>query len=491
GLAFEDVYPEYEVTNANRTITYSPYTAEATLGDLFNITTIPISGNPNITLVLRPVIDLPPVVAIIAPREGGEYDVWELGNRIPFEGSVVDPEEGEVTWAWYLDGELVNDEELEFELELVPGVVYEVALMGVDGSDHETWVYHNFSVISVPPEDNYVEIISPEDEDVFDMGEEFSLVCEYYVLDHPELEGPVALPVRWTSDRDGLLIEEEEGTIDDLTPGTHVITVIVEPRFPEFIGEPYTASVVIEVLPPEPVATAVISSPEDGSEFPWDATVHLAANGSSFDIWDPPEYRVIYRWSSDIDGLLGEGKELDARHLATGTHTITLLLSTDPFLVSDGASITIVVHPEPNNPPVARITVITAMPKAGEPMRMTATLSADPDGDILTYSWDLGDGNISTSVEVNHTYEAGGNYTLRLTVFDGEAEGVESLVIEVAPPDDPDNGGNGGGGDGDGDGDDGTVEASDTWLGWLFIVLLLAAVGAMLFLLVKGRSSEG
>ncbi len=488
GLAFDGVYVEYEVTNANRTITYSPYLAEATLGSLFNITSVDIQGNPVIILVLRPVIDLPPVVEVLRPMDGGEYDVWELANRIPFEGFVVDPEDGDVTWAWYLDGELVNDEDLEFEMELLPGS-YEVALKGVDEGGRPTWVFHNFSVISIPPEDNFIEILSPEEGDEFDMGETVFLECEYYVLDHPELGAPVDLPLRWVSDLDGLLLEKREGELHNLTPGLHVITVTVEPRFPEFIPGPYTASVTVRILPPEPVAFANISSPADGAEFRWDATVHLAANGSTIDIWDPPEHRVIYRWSSDIDGLLGEGKELDARHLVAGTHTITLLLTTDPFWVSDGATVTIVVHPQPNNPPVARITVLTTAPKAGEPVLMTATLSADPDGDLLTYSWDLGDGNTSTSVEVNHTYEAGGNYTIRLTVFDGGLEGVDTLVIEVAAADDGGGGGNGNGG-GNGDGDDGTVEVSDTWLGWLLIVFLFAALGAMLLLWHRGRGRE-
>jgi len=491
GLAFDGVYVEYEVTNANRTITYAPYLAEATLGELFNSTSIEISDNPNVTLVLRPAIDLPTEMEILSPEDGEDLDVWEWGNRIPFEGFVVDPEDGEVTWAWYLDGELVNDEHLEFEMELLPGS-YEVALKGMDDGGQSTWVFHNFSVVSIPPEDNFIEILSPEEGDEFDMGETVTLGCEYYVLDHPELEAPVDLPVRWVSDLDGLLLEMMEGEISDLTPGFHVITVSVEPRFPQFIPEPYTASVTVHILPPEPVAFANISSPTDGAEFRWDATVHLAANGSTIDIWDPPEHRVIYRWSSDIDGLLGEGKELDARHLVAGTHTITLLMTTDPFLVSSGATVTINVHPEPNNPPVARITVLTTAPKAGEPVLMTATLSADPDGDLLTYSWDLGDGNSSTSVEVNHTYEAGGNYTVQLTVFDGGLEGFETLVIGVAPADDPGGGGNGGGGNGeDGDGDDGTVEVSDTWLGWLLIVFLFTALGALLFQWYRGMSREG
>ncbi len=485
GFAFGDIYPEYEVTNANRTITYAPYTAEARLGELVNVTSFGIEDNPVIVLVLRPVPDLPPVVEILSPADGGEYDVWELGNQVPFRGVVRDPEGGVVTWEWYLDGEMVNDQELEFELVLAPGPTYEAALVGVDEGGQETRVYHNFTVVSVPPEGNHVEITSPVEGAEFDMGEEVLLACEYYVLDHPELEGPVPLPLTWESDVDGLLIVAQEGTLTNLTPGEHVLTVYVWPRYPEFIPEPYTDRVTIVVLAPEPVAFANISSPANGTEFRWDVPVPLAAEGSYLDIYDPPDYRTIYRWSSDIDGLLGEGLTLDATHLQTGVHVITLLLTTDPFIAFDEAVVTIIVHPDPNRPPVARVSVLMDNHTAGEPLYLTARLSADPDGDVLTYLWDLGDGNVSEEVEVNHTYAMPGNYTVVLTVFDGELEGSDQVTIEVAPAS---NGGNGDGNGGNGDGDDdGKVETADPWVGWLFIVLLFAALGAMLLLWYRGR----
>jgi hypothetical protein len=491
GRALDDVFIDFLVTNANRTIVHAPYVAEATLGELTNSTTFNITDNPVIVIVLGPLVDLPPVVAMLSPVDGGEYDVWELGNRVPFEGSVVDPEGGQVTWAWHVDGEMVNDLELGFRLEMLPGS-HEVALMGADEGGQETWVYHIISVVSIPPGDNHVGITSPGEGSVFDMGGAIVLACEYYVLDHPELEVPVPLPVTWTSDIDGRLLEAEGGELTNLTPGEHVLTVAVWPRYPHFISDPYTDSVVIEVLPPAPVAVAVISSPEDGAEFRWDATVHLAANGSHLEIWDPPEHRTIYRWFSDIDGILGEGKELDARHLVTGVHNITLLLTTDPFLVSNETTISIVMHPEPNHPPVARISVLTNDPTAGEPVLMTASLSADIDGDPLAYSWDLGDGNTSTAVDVNHTYEAAGNFTITLTVSDGALEGVDTIKVQVLPADDGGNGGNGGNGDNGGDGGDGvgTVEPSDTWLGWLFIILLFVALGTMLFLWYWGRETN-
>lgn len=50
--------------------------------------------------------------------------------------------------------------------------------------------------------------------------------------------------------------------------------------------------------------------------------------------------------------------------------------------------------------------------------------SSDPDGDLLTYDWDFGDGNTSTEKNPTHTYPGydpiGGSWDVTLTVSDGE-----------------------------------------------------------------------
>ncbi|MRX65948.1 DUF5011 domain-containing protein [Maribacter luteus] len=45
--------------------------------------------------------------------------------------------------------------------------------------------------------------------------------------------------------------------------------------------------------------------------------------------------------------------------------------------------------------------------------------STDPDDDILTYSWDFGDGNISNASNPSHTYSSAGIYNVSLVVSDG------------------------------------------------------------------------
>jgi serine protease len=63
--------------------------------------------------------------------------------------------------------------------------------------------------------------------------------------------------------------------------------------------------------------------------------------------------------------------------------------------------------------------------------------STDPDGTIVGYSWDFGDGATATGSTADHTYGTDGSYTVTLTVTDDDgATGTDSQTVTVAGDDD-------------------------------------------------------
>lgn len=61
-----------------------------------------------------------------------------------------------------------------------------------------------------------------------------------------------------------------------------------------------------------------------------------------------------------------------------------------------------------------------------------ASGSTDGDGDVLTYSWDLGDGTKGSGEVLDHTYAAAGDYGVSVTVSDGTASDTASQTVSVS-----------------------------------------------------------
>lgn len=74
---------------------------------------------------------------------------------------------------------------------------------------------------------------------------------------------------------------------------------------------------------------------------------------------------------------------------------------------------------------------------AGAPISFNGTGSSDPDGDVLTYAWDFGDGGTSSAPTPMHTYGLAGNYSVSLHVTDPGAlfgDDVTTASIQTSLP---------------------------------------------------------
>ena len=98
-----------------------------------------------------------------------------------------------------------------------------------------------------------------------------------------------------------------------------------------------------------------------------------------------------------------------------------------------------------NQPPVASTVGTTPAPSSAGAISGAAPLtvnfvgaqSSDPDGIVAGYAWDFGDGTTSTLANVSKTYQAAGNYTVKLTVTDNSgATAFTTLLVSVGatPP---------------------------------------------------------
>jgi subtilisin family serine protease len=80
-----------------------------------------------------------------------------------------------------------------------------------------------------------------------------------------------------------------------------------------------------------------------------------------------------------------------------------------------------------NQPPVASFTY-----SACDLTVAFTDASTDPDGTVVAWSWDFGDGRTSTAQNPSHTYAAGGTYSVSLTVTDDDgATGSISKSVSV------------------------------------------------------------
>jgi hypothetical protein len=88
---------------------------------------------------------------------------------------------------------------------------------------------------------------------------------------------------------------------------------------------------------------------------------------------------------------------------------------------------------ETNEPPTAGSVSITPSTglQAAQSFAISAQGASDPDGDTLSYNWDLGDGTTATGQSVSHVYNNAGNFTATVTVSDDKEQATASGTATV------------------------------------------------------------
>ncbi|MCZ8235884.1 MAG: carboxypeptidase regulatory-like domain-containing protein [Inhella sp.] len=169
---------------------------------------------------------------------------------------------------------------------------------------------------------------------------------------------------------------------------------------------------------------AVVSSPANQARFSAGQTILLSAVGSSV------FGEASYEWRSDRDGLLATSSTASVT-LTLGVHNLTLLLKNE--LCTTQASVTVNVEAASVNlPPLASFTTS----QSDLTLNVTST-SSDPDGTIVAYQYQFGDGSTASSPNAARTYPSAGTYTVTLKVTDDRgstAVSSKQVTMQASDP---------------------------------------------------------
>jgi PKD repeat protein len=162
--------------------------------------------------------------------------------------------------------------------------------------------------------------------------------------------------------------------------------------------------------------------------------VHFDAAGSSAGAG------FHYSWQfNDFEGHHEENTEettaLTINHTfpTPGVYRVALTVLA-PDGTSIGAANDVVVN---DVLPIAAFSVATASPTVGQPVAFDGSTSNDPDGSIVDYEWNFGDGSAGSGNAASHSYAGAGSYEVTLTVTDnlGASTSVtHSLGVGNPPP---------------------------------------------------------
>lgn len=160
-------------------------------------------------------------------------------------------------------------------------------------------------------------------------------------------------------------------------------------------------------------------------------TSALQVQASSAGTMDPDGQIASYAWTWG-DGNTSTGQSAVHFYAFEGTYTVTLRV-TDNTGVSNETSRSVTVARPPNVAPRVAFSFATN----GRSVSADAGASSDPDGTIMSYAWQWGDGTTTSGPTSSHTYATDGDYTLRLTITDDRgatATDAKHVPIRTAPP---------------------------------------------------------
>jgi len=200
--------------------------------------------------------------------------------------------------------------------------------------------------------------------------------------------------------------------------GTFSVVLVVEDNN----GNQGTTSQTISVSDGNAPNASFVYSPNNPGV---NETVYFNANGST----DEDGTIVSYDWDFG-DGTMGAGQTVTHKYSESGTFTVVLqVIDDDDNTDTTSQSVSI----GDNENPVASFSYSPTSPAVNEEIYFNASGSSDPDGTIVSYTWNFGDGSSANGMEVTHQFADSGTYTVYLQVTDDSGNtGSTSKSISVS-----------------------------------------------------------
>ncbi|HDM25285.1 MAG TPA: PKD domain-containing protein, partial [Thermoplasmatales archaeon] len=200
---------------------------------------------------------------------------------------------------------------------------------------------------------------------------------------------------------DGNTSHEQNPTHQYKDNGTYTVTLTIK----DDDNATYSISKDLTVINIPPMA-----------DFTWDPTEPYTNTTVNFTDLSIDSDGSIINWTWDFgDGNISYEQNPSHIYTKNGTYNVTLTVTDDDGAVnSTTKTINVIIH---NIPPVAKFDFCPHPPKVNISV-LFLDQSYDPDGHIVNWTWDFGDGNISYERYPRHTYTETGEYTVNLTIRD-------------------------------------------------------------------------
>jgi PKD repeat protein len=147
--------------------------------------------------------------------------------------------------------------------------------------------------------------------------------------------------------------------------------------------------------------------------------------------YDPDGNITFYYWDFG-DGNYGYGEVVYNIYYSPGTYNVTLTVYDDMNATDTDTVVVVVFGNASNEPPIAYADPKYQIVSVGEDAWFNGGYSYDPDGWIVSYDWDFGDGNFGSGINTTHQYTTPGTYLVILTVTDNDgAYSSDNCTVEV------------------------------------------------------------